>query len=178
MSILSGRLKVGSASTRFFGSDQLSVLINCDGCGEMMRGSTNASSGVEKPLMRECNATLIRCCVLVLVAPIPLMFTDDGCIGIPRRFTRRSVTKLTCDPESSNARHSTSVCSPFTFTTAVLSRTYEFDDCLLAAASDVAAESFGEQLLEGVVSGVSFADVATDDIPLKLFLLFFTFDGA
>lgn len=62
----------------------------------------------------------------------------------------------------------------------MLSRTYEFDDCLLAAASEVASEPSGKQVLEEVVSGLSFVDsaVAADDVFLKLFLLSFTLDDS
>lgn len=81
--------------------------MNCDGCSEIIRGSASAT-GVENSLMREYSATLILCCTLMLVASIPLMFTVDGFIEIPSRFTRRAVTKLTCDPEFSNAQHSSS----------------------------------------------------------------------
>lgn len=95
MSILSGRLNFGSAKTRFLGKAHSSILMNWDGCGEMMRGRTNASSDVENPLMSECSSTLMRCCALVLVVPIPFILTDDGCNEIPIRLAIRSVTKLT-----------------------------------------------------------------------------------
>lgn len=51
-----------------------------------------------------------------------------------------------------------------TFYTAMLSKRYDFNDCLLAAASEAASDSSGEQQIDEVISDLSFVDSAVEAV--------------